>query len=136
MRGFKPLTALSVTADIPAGTDLLGKSVTDLQTGITLGKSAIRGELKYVGDYTGFSGDTSEQKGNYLALKCECEDADSIVAELVGGYHGPVTLDSDGLIVFKVANNTQSVRITANKTGYEPVTKTYSLTGVKLDKAT
>jgi len=129
------LTALTVTADIPSETDLLGKSVTDLQTGVTLGKSAIRGELKYVSNYTGFSGDPNEQKGNYLALKCECEDADSIVVELVGGYHGPVTLDSDGLIILKVANNTQSVKVTANASGYESVTKTYSLTGMKLDKA-
>lgn len=135
MRGYKPLTALTVTVDIPSETDLLGKSVTDLQTGITLGKSAIRGELKYVDDYTGFSGNPAEQKGNYIALKCECEDADSIVVELVGGYSGPVTLDEDGIIVLKIAKNTQTVKVTANATGYEPVTKTYTLTGVKLDKA-
>lgn len=129
------MTALTVTADIPSETDLLGKSVTDLQTGVSLGKSAIRGELKYVSDYTGFSGDPAEQSGNYLVLKCECEDADSIVCELVGGRHGPVTLDSDGLIIFRVANNTQSVKVTAKKSGYEDVTKTFSLTGIRLDKA-
>lgn len=135
MRGYKPLTGLTVTADIPSDTDLLGKSVTDLQTNVTLGKSAIRGELKYINNYTGFSGDPTEQKGNYLVLKCECEDADSIVVELVGGIHGPVTLDSDGLIIFRVSNNTQVVKVTANASGYESYTKTYTLTGLKLDKA-
>lgn len=129
------MTGLTVTADIPSDTDLLGKSVTDLQTGVTLGKKAIRGELKYVDDYTGFSSNPAEQKGNYIALKCECESADSIVVELVGGYTGPVTLDEDGIIILKIANNTQTVKVTANATSYEPVTKTYTLTGVKLDKA-
>lgn len=135
MRSNKPLTGLTVTADIPSSTDLLGKSVTDLQTGVTIGKSAIRGELKYVDDYTGFSGNPAEQKGNFLALHFECEDADSIVVELVGGKTGPVTLDPDGLHIMKIANNTQQVRVTANASGYESVTKTYSLTGMKLDKA-
>lgn len=128
------MTALSVTADIPEETDLLGKSVSDLQSGVTIGKRAIRGELAYVDDYTGFSGDVTEQKGNYLALKFECEGADSIVCELVGGKHGPVTLDEDGILITRVSSNTQSIRVTANATGYESVTRTYSLTGIILDK--
>jgi len=68
-------------------------------------------------------------------LKAECEDADSIVAELVGGDYGPVTLDADGIVIFRVKNNTQSVKITAKKTGYADVTRTYSLTGLRLDRA-
>lgn len=52
---------LSVDADIPAGTNLLGKSVTDLQSDIVLGDGEITGALKHVTGYTDFSGDASEQ---------------------------------------------------------------------------
>lgn len=127
------MTTLSVTADIPAGTDLLGKSVTDLQSNIVIGEKKITGELKYVDDFTGFSGDPAEQEGNYLALFCECAAADSITAEVIGGDNGPTTLDSDGLIIFRIKNNAQSVRITAIKDGYESFAKTYSLSKIQLD---
>ena len=131
-----PLNDLTVNVDIAEDFDLLGKVIGDLQSGITVGKSAIRGELKYVTGYTGFDGSHPElQKGNYIALKAECEDADSIVAELVGGDYGPVTLDEDGVIIFRVKNNRQSVKVTAKKTGYADVVKTFSLTGLKLDEA-
>lgn len=56
------------------------------------------------------------------------------MVELVGGKTGPVTLDPDGLHIMKIAKNTQQVRVTANADGYESVTKTYTLTGVKLDQ--
>lgn len=108
--------------------------MTDLQSNVTIGNTAIRGELKHVTGYTGFSGNPAEQSGNYLALHFECEAAESIVVELVGGKTGPVTLDPDGLHIMKIAKNTQQVRVTANADGYESVTKTYTLTGVKLDQ--
>ena len=126
------MITLSVTAEIPEGTDLLGKSASDLQSNVTVGTSAIRGTLKNVDDYTGFSGLEAEQSGHYLVLKCECEDADSITVQLIGGVHGPVTLDPDGLIILRVTSNTQSVRVTAIKDGYDSVVKNYSLTGVTL----
>ena len=131
-----PNKALTVNTDIAADFDLLGKVVGDLQSGVTLGKNAIRGELKYVTGYTGFDGSHPElQKGNFIALKAECDDADSIVVELVGGSSGPQTLDEDGVFIFRIKDNTQSVKVTAKKSGYEDVTKVYSLTGLKLDKA-
>lgn len=127
--------SLTVTADIPAGTDLLGKSVTDLQSGVTIGESTIHGELKYVTGYTGFSGESELQEGNYIALHCECDAAESITAELVGGDYGPVTLDEDGIIIFRIKNKSQKVKITANVEGYDSVTKLYTLTGITLDEA-
>ena len=131
-----PLNDLTVNVDIDADFDLLGKVVGDLQSGVTVSKSAVRGELKYVTGYTGFDGSHPElQKGNFLALKAECADADSIVVELVGGDFGPQTLDADGICIFRVKNNRQSVKVTAKKTGYADVVKTFSLTGLKLDEA-
>lgn len=56
----------------------------------------------------------------------------TITAELVGGVHGPVELQEDGLIIFRVANTTQKVKFTASKTGYDDVVKTYDLTDLTL----
>ena len=54
--------------------------------------------------YTGFSGDTTEQEGNYLALHFEDDDATSISVKVVGSDHEPVTLDEDGLLVIRIRN--------------------------------
>ena len=123
-----------VDTDIQASTDLLGKSVSDLQSDINVTDTAITGTLKYVTDYTGFSGDVSEQSGNYLALHIDTnEPADSITVELVNGTLGhPVTLDSDRLIIIRITNKaTQKVRVVVNKDGMQQV-KEYSLAGLTL----
>ena len=95
------LTTLSIDADISAGTDLLGKHAADLQSGVIIGDSQIVGTLKYVSDYTGFSGNPDEQTGNYIALHCaSSETVDSLSVEVINGTVGhPVTLDSDGIAV-------------------------------------
>ena len=128
---------MSVSADIPASTDLLGKIVTDLQENIAIGSDSISGTLKYVTGYTGFSGDVSEQSGNYLALKCDgIPDADEVTFELVGGTVGhPVVLDSDRLIVVRITNTeSQYIVFTAKKSGIT-ISKTLYLTGLTLATA-
>lgn len=116
--------------------DLLGLTVDDLQSDVVVGKKAITGTLKKVTGYTGFSGKVDEQNGNYIALHCEVPDTENVTikAMLIGGYSGEVTLDEDGIIVFKVANTAQKVQIKAIKTGYETVTKVFNLTGLTLQK--
>lgn len=128
------MIALSVDADISAGTDLLGKSVTDLQTGIEIGDSEITGTLKYVTGYTGFSGNVEEQSGNYLAFHSAAPGSDKITVELVGGTVGhPVDLDPDGLAIFRISNkDTQKVRVVAYD-GDKTVVKEYGLTGLTLN---
>lgn len=120
---------------------MLGKSVSDLQSNIVISGGsttgrAISGKSKKVTGYTGFSGDPSEQSGNYLALHCAVPDVEdvTITFELVGGALGhPVTLDSDGLIISRLSDTeTQYIIVTASKTGYATVTQTYSLAGVEL----
>lgn len=81
--------------------------------------------------YTGFSGDSAEQTGNYLALHAEAEGADSITVELIGGDHGPVTLDEDGLMVLRIKNNSELVKITAYK-GTEAVYKLFAIRDLEL----
>lgn len=129
------LTTLSIDSDISAGTDLLGKGVTDLQSGVIVGDSQIVGTLKYVDDYTGFSGDPNEQKGNFIALHCEAADTvDSLSVEVINGTVGhPVTLDADGIAVLRIADKfRQKIRFAAYKDD-KSCTKTFDLSGLTLE---
>ena len=112
--------------------DLLGKDAGDLQEDLAIANGAVTGTLKYVTGYTGFSGNVEEQSGNYLAIKVEA-NADSITVELVGGTVGhPVTLDSDGMIVLRIANtSTQSITVVATK-GNVSETHNLSISGLTL----
>lgn len=101
---------MSVDADIPASTDLLGKSVTDLQEDVTISGSVINGTLKYVTGYTGFSGDPDLQSGNYLALHAEQEGATSISFRFIGDDDS-VTLDDDGLIIIRMRESASGIEI-------------------------
>ena len=125
---------LSVTVSAVADdVDVLGKDAGDLQEDVAIEDGAITGTLKYVTGYTGFSGNVAEQSGNYLAIKVEA-DADSITVELVNGTLGhPVTLDSDGMIVLRIANtSTQSITVVATK-GNVSETHNLSISGLTLN---
>lgn len=105
----------------------LGKSVSDLQSNIQVNDDYITGTLHYVTDFTGFSGLAREQQGNYLALRFEDETGATTVVELVGGKHGPVTLDSDKVCIFQIADTEkQTIKVTTSKNG-SSVTKIYGL---------
>ena len=114
--------------------NLLGKTVKSLQENIVIGESEITGTLKYVNGYVDFSSNTSEQEGNYLALKIEAEPAEAeTVVELVGGTKGPVALDDDMNIVLLIKNkDTQSIKVTTTH-NEESITKTYGLSGLTLE---
>ena len=90
--------------------------------------------MKHVTGYTGFSSNTSEQEGNYLALKVDADTEDAVATvELVGGTKGPVTLDDDMNIVLLIKNkDTQSIKVTVDN-GENSTTKTYGLIGLTLD---
>lgn len=118
-------------ADIPSATDLFGKSVNDLQSDITIEDNAISGTLKYVTGYTDFSSITEEQSGNYIALKCKADSADSIYVQVSDSENPPVKLDDDGIVVLRIKNNDQTITFTAVANGISE-TITYSLTGLVL----
>jgi len=126
----KPFTGLTVSADIPAATDLLGKSVTDLQSSVTVGDGAITGTLNYVTGYTGFSGDASQQSGNYIALKISSADASRLA--IIFGTTGEKELDADGIAVLRVTDKaTQRVGVKVTRGGATGTVE-YSLTGLTL----
>ena len=109
--------SLSVDADISADTDLLGKSVTDLQEDVFIGEGVIGGTLHYVTGYTGFSGDPAEQEGNYLAIHFEDDSASSISVKVVGSEHDPVTLDPDGILVVRIREVAKGLDVYTVKSG-------------------
>ena len=98
---------------------LFGKAVNELQSDMVVADDEVTGTLKYVNGYVDFSSNTSEQSGNYLALKIEAEPAEAeTVVELVGGTKGPVALDDDMNIVLLIKNkDTQSIKVTATHNG-------------------
>lgn len=121
---------------IPDGVSLLGKELSDLQSGVSVAGDGIIGTLKYVTGYTGFSGDPAEQSGNYLALHIDSAvEGATITVEVIGGDHGPATLDEDRTCIFRIKNNYQKIKITAAKAGTPTVTKTYNLLGLTLQGA-
>lgn len=127
---------LHVDADIANSVDLFGKTAGDLQSDVLVSSNAIAGTLKYINGWTdAYSGD--EADGNFLTLHCEVEDEEgvTITAELVGGVHGPVTLDPDGIVILRITDpENQIVRVTASKTGHTTAVKTYNLTRLTLEE--
>ena len=110
-------------------------SVGDLQSGVGVLNGSIYGRLKYVEDYTGFSGNPEEQSGHYLVLKMSTEsDEDVITVELIGGTVGhPVTLDEDRNIVLRITNpRTQAIEVVATD-GEITETKRFSLDSLILE---
>ena len=121
-----PTRELTVDSNISNSVDLFGKTVNDLQTGVTIGEDSITGTLLYVDDYTGFSSDPAMQSGNYIVIHCEVNDTTPITVEVVNGVSGPVTLDDDGIAVLRIADkDTQTIRVISGD-----ITKNYSLTGL------
>lgn len=113
---------------------LFRKAVNELQSDVVVADDEVTGTLKYVDGYVDFSSNTSEQSGNYLALKIEVEPAEAkTVVELVGGTKGPVTLDDDMNIVLLIKNkDTQSIKVTTTH-NKESITKTYDLSKLVLE---
>lgn len=124
-----PSLALEVRPAVDSDGSLFGKDASDLQN-IYLGNGGITGTLNYIADYSSaFGGDLSS--GHYIALKCEATAGATITVEIIGGTSGAVTLDSDGLWVGRIANNSQSIQIVATKDG-KSVSQNYSLAGINL----
>lgn len=127
-----PLFGLTVTANIAADEDLLGKTIGDLQEHVFVKDGVIYGKVKYVNDYEGFSSLEAEQSGHYLVLKAEVPGVEDVTITFTG-TKTPVTLDSDGIIIYRVTKASKPIVFTASKVGCPTVTRTFRLKGVKFD---
>ena len=59
----------------------------------------------------------------------------TLVAEVVNGTSGPVTLDADGILISRIVDkSSQTIKVVASKQGYDSVTKIYTLTGLTLEE--
>lgn len=133
-RAIKPRLSLSVEA-YTGDEDLFGKVASDLQEDISIAEIAgVAGKLFYIDDYTGFSSNVEEQSGHYIVLKATANNGATITGEVIGGTHGAVTLDSDGLIVCRIVSNEQSIQFVAT-TELETKTITLALTNLVLEEA-
>lgn len=128
---------MGLTLNVEAYTgneDLFGKTVGDLQTGVSFGDGIATGTLKYVSDYTGFSSNIAEQSGNYIVFHAEVPDVEGVT--ITAKITKTSTLDSDGIAVFRVGDkDSQTLTIVASKEGYDTVTKTFSLSGLTVEAA-
>ena len=108
--------------------------MTDLQSDIVISDdNKISGTLKKVTGWTAFSGDPAEQSGNYIAVKATAEEGATITAQIIGGDHGPVTLDEDGILIARIKNVMQVLEFKATT---EDGTQTirYDLSGLTLNE--
>ena len=113
-----------------------GKSASDLQTSVEVNNStrAITGTLKYVTGYTQFSGDTSEQSGNYLAIKLEPTPTADVYIRLSPEKDWK-KMDSDCLLVARITNkNVQKIYVKTVLNDLESY-YTYDLSGLTLQSA-
>lgn len=116
----------------PASRDatILGKSVKDLQTHVTVFENQIAGQLNYVTGYTQYSEDTDEQSGNFLALNFVVPSGATATGQLTGEDAKAIT----GSDVFRVTSNTQKLTVTVTRSG-ESLVKVFDLSGLTLKSA-
>lgn len=108
-----------------------------MQEDVEIGEFGVSGTLKYVTGYTGFSGDVSEQSGNYLVLHFEVEDEPTAVikCKLTKGKNPNfVTLDSDGILIVRLERADQELVVEASLAGYKTVTKYIPIHGLVLEQ--
>ena len=111
-------------------TELFGRKVSTMQTGITVANGAITGTLKYIA-----SGAIADDwgAGNFLCLKFPDADLDTTVVKVglnpsVGS--GLVALDSDKNGVFKVTDKDTQQFVVLQKKGDAVSLETYDLSGL------
>lgn len=124
---------MTVDVEIAPDEDLFGKVLSDLQDDIEIGDDSITGTLKYVDDYTGFSGDQALQSGNYIAVHASVPEVDDVTITVK--VTNLVVLDEDGIAVLRIADkSSQTITVVASKEGYESVTKVFNLSGLTCDE--
>lgn len=111
--------------------DGLGKAAEDLQSGIVIGDTDFAGTLKYVTGYTGFSGETAEQEGNYLALVFTTETGATTKIGWVDSDR-TATLVEGGRAVIRVTSPEQYLKVTSTKAG-KVTERIFSLAGLTLE---
>ena len=117
-------------------TIVFGKAASACQDHVVVNDNFIQGHLNYITGWSAYSpGDVERQNGNYLVLKFGATDGATTTVELVGGFDGPVTLDSDMNAVIRITDHkTQKIKVVTTLAG-DTITKVYSLASLTVDRA-
>ena len=130
-----PLLGMTIDFDIADTTDLLGKKDYELQENVKVSGDKVTGTLLYVTGYTGFSGKTDEQKGNYLAIHATVPDVTGATIKVVSKSGTKYTVDpSDGLIVLRMVQPLTKLTFEISKDGTPTVIKTFDVSDVVCEK--
>lgn len=120
---------------MPDDADVYGVEVAKLQSGVTVdGDGVLYGTLHYVTDYAGFSSDSEEQKGNFVALRVTAPSDATVKYQSSTGKSGTFAPD-DRLMVWRVANNEATLTITVERRE-ETASITCKASGLTLEQAT
>lgn len=128
-----PLAGLTIEPVTDTSTNLLGLGCSDLQSNVKVYNDRVSGHLKYVTEYTGFSGDTTEQEGNYLAIKASVPGETGVTITVAIGSNDPVTLDSDGILILRYTKaKGNKLTYVASKSTFSDFTKVIDLSDLTL----
>lgn len=125
-----------VNDNVGKTTDLLGKTVDDLQSNVVVDEEhgIITGTLKYVTGYTGFSENVSEQSGNYLALKIV--PSEQPIGNITATVKNENVVDTeDHTIVLRITDTLDDLVVSGTfVSGYgtKTITKRFKLSGLTL----
>lgn len=113
---------------LPADGKVLGMEVNKLQSNVTVDSDNVfSGTLHFVADFESYD---KGAKGNFLAAKIVApSDAE---VKITTGAAKDKPLDESREIVWKVASNEDTLKVTVEKNG-EKAEKTYSAAGLTLE---
>lgn len=127
-----PLSAFIVEGDFEATTtQLLGKSLSDIQTDVEIENGKVTGTAKYISGWTAFSGDPALQSGHFLALHADVPDVAGVTYK--AKLTNEVTLDNDQIVIFFLDGREGKPFIfTASKDGFSSAVRTLDWSGLTL----
>lgn len=131
---INPLMALTIDTDVVDDTDLLGKTIGDLQKNVHVYRESVEGTLLFVDDYTGFSGDPKEQVGHFIVLHATVPEETGYTITVKSPTGKTTTLDDDGILILHVLDKHGVVSFTASKDGEESYTRTFDLSRLNYSK--
>ena len=118
-------------------TDLFGKTVDELQTGVNVSGTKITGTLHYVTGYTGFSSIPGEQSGHYLVTHYQPTPANAdVMVYKTSGTVGWKTLDKPDLTLVShiTDKSTQKLQVKYKLGDVESDVIEYDLSGLTLEE--
>lgn len=131
-------TLRGLTLDVDSGnigSEILGIPVATIQRGIRIDGDLIRGTSYMAVDFAGFSDDPELQNGNFIAVHASVPGVEDVTIKVHvtnAQIISDVTLDPDGILVFRVTDpKKQKLTFTASKEGYSDFSRTYSLESLR-----